>query len=145
MNGLHTYEAKIDCEDPKVILKDGKGREVSFYGQKEGKTCPLIFAIKASKLLSQGCIRYWFYTIDTQTKEEKAENIFIVCEFEDVFLMELLRLLPQREIDFGIKLVSSTQPISKALYCMGPTELKELNIKLDELLQKGFIRPSVSL
>jgi len=30
MNSLHTYGAKIDCEDLKVILKDKKGREVFF-------------------------------------------------------------------------------------------------------------------
>ena len=32
MNWLHTYGAKIDCEDRKVILKDEKGIEVCFYG-----------------------------------------------------------------------------------------------------------------
>jgi len=32
MNWLHTYGAKIDCGDLKVILKDGKGGEVCFYG-----------------------------------------------------------------------------------------------------------------
>jgi len=32
------------------------------------------------------------YAIDTQTKEEKAKNIAVVCEFEDVFPEELLGL-----------------------------------------------------
>ena len=86
INWLHTYGAKIDCEDLKVILKDEKGREVCFYGQREGKSYPLISAMKVSKLLCQGCIGYWCYAIDTQTKEEKVENIPIFCEFEDVFL-----------------------------------------------------------
>jgi len=86
MNWLHTYRAKIDCEDLKVILKDEKERKICFYGQREEKSCPLISSMKASKLLYQGCIAYWCYTIDTQTKEEKVENIFVVCEFEDVFL-----------------------------------------------------------
>ena len=90
--------------------------------------------MKASKLLCQGCIGYWCYAIDTQTKEEKGENIPLVCEFEDVFLEELPRLPPQREIDFGIKLIPGAQPISKAPYRMTLTELKELNIQLDELL-----------
>jgi len=92
MNLFHTYRTKIDCKDLKIILKDEKEREVCFYGKREEKSCPLISAMKASKLLCQGCIRYWCYTIDTQTKEEKAENIHIVCEFEDVFLKELTRL-----------------------------------------------------
>jgi len=58
MNWLQTYGAKIDSEDLKVILKDGKGREVSFYGQREEKSYPLISAMKASKLLRQGCMGY---------------------------------------------------------------------------------------
>jgi len=141
---LHIYVAKIDCEVLKVILKDEKGREVCFYGQRQEKSYPLISAMKASKLLCQGCIGYWCYTIDTQTKEQKAENIRVVCEFEDVFPKELPRLPPQREIDFGIELIPDAQSIFKAPYHMAPTELKKLKIQLDELLQKGFIRPSVS-
>jgi len=58
INWLHTYGAKIDCEDLKVILKGEKGREVCFYGQRKEKSCSLIFAMKASKLLCQECIRY---------------------------------------------------------------------------------------
>ena len=50
MNWLHTCGAKIDCEELKVILKAEKGREACFYGQREEKSCPLISAMKASKL-----------------------------------------------------------------------------------------------
>ena len=144
MNWLHSYGAQIDCEDLKVILKDEKGRKMCFYGQREANPCPLISTMKVSKLLSQGCIGYWCYAVSTPIKEEGVENIPVVCEFEDVFPEELPELPPQREIDFGIELIPGTQPISKAPYRMAPTELKELKLQLDELLQKGFIRPSVS-
>jgi len=90
------------------------------------------------------CMGYWCYAVDTQAKEEKAENIPIVCEFEDVFPEELPGLPPPRQIDFGIELSPNVQPISKTPYRMAPTELKELKIQLDELLQKGFLRLSVS-
>jgi len=144
MNWLHTYGAQIDCEDLKVVLKDEKGRKVCFYRQREAKSCYLISVMKASKLLCQGCIEYWCYAIDTQTKEEEVRNIPVVCEFEDVFPEELPGLPLQREIDFAIELIPGAQPVSKAPYRMAPTELKELKVPLDELLQKGFIRPSVS-
>ena len=144
MNWLHTYGVMINYENLKVILKDEQGRDVFFYGQREEKSYSLISAMKASKLLCQGCMGYWCYVIDTQAKEEKAENIPVVCEFEDVFPEELPGLPPQREIDFGIELNPDTQPISKAPYRMAPTKLKELKIQLDELLQKGFIRTSAS-
>jgi len=52
------YGAKIDCEDLKVILKDENEKEACFYGQIEEESCPLISAMKAKKLLYQGCIGY---------------------------------------------------------------------------------------
>ncbi|GJX82940.1 putative reverse transcriptase domain-containing protein [Tanacetum coccineum] len=56
-------------------------------------------------------------------------------------------LPPEREVEFTIKLIPSAQPISKAPYKMAPVELKELKDQLQELLElleRGFIRPSVS-
>ncbi|KAL0561128.1 hypothetical protein IC582_001548 [Cucumis melo] len=65
-------------------------------------------------------------------------------EYPDVFPDELLGLPPPREIDFAIKVEPNTAPISRAPYRMTPTELKELKVQFQELLDKGFIRPSVS-
>ncbi|KAL0534634.1 hypothetical protein IC582_028925 [Cucumis melo] len=64
-------------------------------------------------------------------------------KYPDV-LDELRGLLPPREIDFAIELELGTAPISRAPYRMAPAELKELKGQLQELLDKGFIRPSVS-
>ena len=47
-------------------------------------------------------------------------------------------------MEFTIDLVLGTGPMSKAPYRMAPVELKELKVQLQELLDKGFIRPSVS-
>ena len=52
--------------------------------------------------------------------------------------------LVDREIEFTIEVLPGTQPVSKAPYRMAPTELKELKIRLQELLDKKFIRPSTS-
>ena len=51
-----------------------------------------------------------------------------MCEFKDVFHEELPGFPSQREIDFEIKLIPGSQPISKAPYCMALIELKELKI-----------------
>ena len=48
------------------------------------------------------------------------------------------------EIDFTIDLVPGTAPISKTPYRMAPVELKELKTQLQELLDKGFVSPSLS-
>ncbi|GJT00608.1 putative nucleotidyltransferase, ribonuclease H [Tanacetum coccineum] len=52
-------------------------------------------------------------------------------------------LPPAREIEFGIELIPGAEPISKAPYRMAPVELKELKEQLQEMLENGFIRPSV--
>nr|GFD39222.1 putative reverse transcriptase domain, aspartic peptidase domain protein [Tanacetum cinerariifolium] len=69
----------------------------------------------------------------------------IVSEFPDVFPDELPRIPLVREVEFNIELIPGAEPISKAPYCMAPIELKELKDQLQELLERGFIRPSVSL
>ena len=68
----------------------------------------------------------------------------VVYEYEDVFPDELQRLPPQRVVDFGIELHPSTSPISMTSHRMAPVELQELRVQLQELLDKGFIRPSTS-
>ena len=76
--------------------------------------------------------------------ELSPSNIPIVREFIDVFPDELPGLPPEREIEFGIELQPNTQPISIQPYRLAPAELTELKKQLDELLSKGFIRPSSS-
>jgi hypothetical protein len=64
--------------------------------------------------------------------------------FPHVFLTNYSGLQQEREIEFEIECIPRTGPISKASYRMVLTELKELKAQLQELLDKGFIRPSSS-
>ena len=82
--------------------------------------------------------------IDTRKTEAKLENIPVVNEFQDVFPVELPGLPPDRDVEFTIKLLPGTDPISVAPYRMAPTELRELKTQLQELIEKGYIRPSIS-
>jgi hypothetical protein len=68
----------------------------------------------------------------------------VVCDFVDVFPAELPGVPPERDAAFEIKLILGTQPIHKAPYRMAPKEQVELKRQLDDLLAKGFIRPSRS-
>ena len=99
-------------------------------------------------MLKKGCKGYLATSRDTQQGELKLEDIPIVREFPDVFPdvfpEDLSGLPPDREIEFSIDLLLGSNPISKALYRMAPAELRELKEQLQELLDKGFIRPSVS-
>ncbi|KAH0709413.1 hypothetical protein KY284_010840 [Solanum tuberosum] len=68
----------------------------------------------------------------------------VVSEFPKVFPNDIHGVSPEREIDFGLDILLDTHPISILPYRMAPAELKELKKQLKDLLEKGFIRPSVS-
>jgi hypothetical protein len=72
------------------------------------------------------------------------EEIPVVCEYSDVFLDELSGMPQDRDVEFVIELQPGTAPISKRPYRMPPKELAELKNQLQELLDKGYIRPSSS-
>jgi hypothetical protein len=91
-------------------------------------------------LPNQGCTHSCAITMI----ESPIERIPVVCEYPDVFLDELLGMPPDRDIEFAIELQPVTAPISKRPYRMPPVELAELKKQLQELLDKGFIRPSTS-
>ena len=74
----------------------------------------------------------------------RLEDILVVREFPDVFPDDLPGLPPYRAIDFQIELALGTEPISRAPYTMAPAELKELKVKMEEMVNKGFVRPSTS-
>ena len=67
-----------------------------------------------------------------------------MCKYVDVFPDELLGLPPRRVVDFSIELRPGTLHISMTPHRMAPVELQELRVQLQELLDKGFIRPSTS-
>ncbi|GKU99858.1 hypothetical protein SLEP1_g12641 [Rubroshorea leprosula] len=104
----------------------------------------LVSALQAHKYLVNGCQGFLVSVTDASSVTSRLEDIPVVREFPDVFPEDLPGLPPDREVEFAIDLVPGTGPVSKAPYCMAPTELKELKIQLEELLEKGFIRPSVS-
>ena len=68
----------------------------------------------------------------------------VVCEYEDVFPDELPGLPIHRDVDFIIELHPGTSPISMTPHRMSPVELQELKVQIQDLLDKGFIRPSTS-
>ncbi|TYK11041.1 gag protease polyprotein [Cucumis melo var. makuwa] len=82
--------------------------------------------------------------VDTREVDVSLSSEPVARDYQDVFPEELPGLPPHRDIEFAIELEPDTVPISRAPYRMAPAELKELKVQLQELLDKGFIRPSVS-
>ncbi|WVZ49543.1 hypothetical protein U9M48_000890 [Paspalum notatum var. saurae] len=73
-----------------------------------------------------------------------TEGIRVVCEYPDVFPDELPGMPPDREVEFLIELLPGTAPIAKRQYRVAPKEQELIKENIDELLGKGFIRPSSS-
>ncbi|XP_074347442.1 uncharacterized protein LOC141686298 [Apium graveolens] len=90
-----------------------------------------------------GCEAYLAHVKDVETESFRIEDISVVKDFHDVFPDKLTGLPADREIEFTIDLAPGTKPVSKAPYRMAPVEMQGLATKLEELLSKGLIRPSL--
>ena len=104
----------------------------------------VVSAIQAEQMLEKGCEAY-VATISTTEVGKGVDlgEIPVVKEFEDAF-QTLAGLPPDQSDPFTIELELGTTPLSKAPYRMAPAEMSELKKQLEELLEKGFIRPSSS-
>ena len=109
-----------------------------FHGDKHD-----IFPQTVYESRCQGHLAGWLASLTLEDEERPDLDIpQVMCEYVDVFPNELPRLPPQRVVDFGIELHPGTSPISMTPHRMAPVELQELIVQLQELLDKGFIRPS---
>jgi hypothetical protein len=127
MNWLHRNQATISCDKKIVMLVSPSEKEV------------------VTKLYLPELEEGAYHHLSVDDKEANPiEEIRIVSEFLDVFLEELLGMPPERKVEFSIELIPSTAPISKRAYLVSGLELVELKKKIDELLEKGYIRPSTS-
>ena len=140
MDWLIAYRVVIDCERMRVTAYTQDGTRVVFQGDKHD-----IFPQTVYESKCQGQLAGWLSSLTLEDEERPDSDLpRVVCEYVDVYPNELPGLPPQRVVDFGIELHPGTSPISMTLHKMTPIELQELRVQLQELLDKGFIRPSTS-
>ena len=129
----------------KRVLEECPGQGLCLVqGVRPDEPKQVISAIKAYHSLAKGCVGYLVSVVVSSLPTLRVQDILVVCEYLNVFLKDLPGMLPHWEVEFLIELVPGSGPISKAPYRMAPTELRELKNQLQELLDKAFIRPSVS-
>ncbi|XP_027071920.1 uncharacterized protein [Coffea arabica] len=104
----------------------------------------VILGIRVRRLLSKGVQGYLAFLINTLGDKVRLEDMLVVKEYPDIFFEELESLPPEREIAFKIDVVPGVAPISKTPYRIAPTELKELKLQLQDLLEQDFIRENYS-
>ncbi|XP_016178641.1 uncharacterized protein LOC107621117 [Arachis ipaensis] len=90
------------------------------------------------------CQGYVLFAANALGDAQNLDQILVVRDFPEVFLEDIPEFPPPREIEFAIELVPGSGPVSIASYRMALIELAELKTQLEELLNKMFIRPSVS-
>ena len=144
MDWLSKHRAMVDCDKKMVVLKCFDLSEVTVHGIRSGPASNIISAMQARRFIRKGCEAVLALVLDSKRGQVNLEDIPVIKEFPDVFPEQLSGLPPEREVDLSIKVLHGTTSISRAPYRMAPTELKELKTKLQELLDKGFVRPSVS-
>ena len=79
-----------------------------------------------------------------ENENPRLEDFHVLRELRDVFPDEILGLPPKRDIDFMIELMPKAALVSKTPYRMSTPEMLELNMQLQKLLEKKYIRLSVS-
>lgn len=144
MDWLHACYASLDCRTRAVKFLFPNEPVIEWSSSSAVPKGRFISYLKARKLVSKGCIYHLVRVHDSSVEIPLFQSVPIVREFPEVFSDDLPGIPPEREIDFGIDLIPDTRPISIPPYRMAPAELKELKEQLKDLLEKGFIRPSVS-
>ncbi|GKD53475.1 putative reverse transcriptase domain-containing protein, partial [Tanacetum coccineum] len=86
-----------------------------------------------------GCELFLAQVTEQESKEKRLEDVLVIRDFPEVFPEELPRLPPPR-----IDLILGAAPVTRAPYRLAPSKMKELSKQLQELSEKGFIRPSSS-
>ncbi|GKF59641.1 hypothetical protein Tco_0176427 [Tanacetum coccineum] len=100
--------------------------------------------MKVKKYVDHGSYLFVAQVVEKEPAERRLEDVPVICEFPDVFPEDLPGLPPSRQVEFGIELVPGAAPVARAPYRLAPSEMKELAKQLQELSDKGFIRPSSS-
>ena len=144
MDWLFKHQAIVDCGQKTVVLRCSDKSEVIVQGIRSGVMSNVISVMQARRLMRKGYEIFLALILNSKRGQVDLEKIPVVREFPNVFLEELPGIPLEREVDLSIEIVPGTTPMSKAPYRMAPTELKELKSQLQEILDKVFIRPSVS-
>nr|GEU83386.1 putative reverse transcriptase domain-containing protein [Tanacetum cinerariifolium] len=101
----------------------------------------VISCIKAHKYVERGCHLFLAHVMENRIKEKRLEDVSIIHDIPE----ELPGLLPSRQVELRINLVSGVALVARAPYRLAPSEMREFSVQLQEQLEKGFIRLSSSL
>ena len=102
--------------------------------------------VKAKRLVNgfKKGLPIYILKINKPRKKDENQGPDWLKEYQDIFPEELTELPPKRELVHEIELIPGAQPIARAPYKMSLSEALELKNQLNQLLEQGFIKPSLS-
>ncbi|XP_076953607.1 uncharacterized protein LOC143627732 [Bidens hawaiensis] len=143
MDWLSRNQAEVACAEKLICIPLQSGETLIIQGEKLDRKLKIISCMKARKLLRKQCYAFLAHVIDKKSKVKK--DIPVLKDFPEVFPDDLPGLPPSRQVELRIDLIPGATPIAKAPYRLAPSEMQELSSQLQELLDKGFIRPTLLL
>nr|GEW92237.1 reverse transcriptase domain-containing protein [Tanacetum cinerariifolium] len=151
MDWLRRCHAVIVCDKKLVQIPYGN-ETLTFHGNESNNEresrLAVISCSKAQEYMAKGC-QIFLAQIYAKKEEDKSKgkqlkDVHIVQDFPEVFLEDFPGLPPARPVEFQIDLIPGAAPVARAPYRLAPSERNELSEQLQELSDKGFIRPSSS-
>ena len=140
MDWMTAYRVVINRERRRVTAYKQDGNRMVFQGDNHDILPRTVYESKCQRQLAD-----WLASLTLEDEGRSDLNLpRVVWEYVDVFPDELPGLPPHRDVDFGIELHPGISPISMTPHRMASVELQELRVQRQELLDKGFIRPSTS-
>ncbi|GKF16500.1 putative reverse transcriptase domain-containing protein, partial [Tanacetum coccineum] len=127
MDWLAKYHALIVCDEK--VIRIPYGDETQKYIQKG-------YQVYLAQVTSK--------KTEDKSEEKRLKDVLIVQEISKVFPEYLHGLPPARQVEFQIDLVPGVVLVARAPYRLAPAKMQELSTQLQELSEKGFIRPSSS-
>nr|GEZ52704.1 putative reverse transcriptase domain-containing protein [Tanacetum cinerariifolium] len=143
MDWLILHDAVILCGKKEVHVPLKK-RTLVVKGDDCVSRLKVVSCMKVKKYVDSGSCLFVPQVVEMEPTERRLEDVSVICKFLDVFPEDMPGLPPPREVEFEIELVPRAAPVVRAPYRLAPTKMKELAKQLQELSDKGFIRPSSS-
>nr|GEU61408.1 putative reverse transcriptase domain-containing protein [Tanacetum cinerariifolium] len=130
------------------LFDTGADRSFEKNDQVHESRLNIILCVKAQKYFSKGCDVFLAHVTMTEAEDKlkgkRLEDVPIVRDFPEVFPKDLQGVPPARKVEFQIDLVPCAAPVARAPYRLAPSKMKELMEQLQELSDKGRLKPSSS-
>jgi hypothetical protein len=145
MDWLAAHKAKVECYHKTLECVSKEGRRITLQGIRKPVSVRQISALQMRKYCRKGCPLYAIQVLKTiEGTKPSPDDHSLLREYRDMFPEEVSGLPPRRDIDFQIELAPGAVPVSRTPYRMSTPELVELKLELKEMMDKGYIRPSMS-